>query len=269
MYDLDYIKNLSYPDFVGFINQWNVLPGAYTTLSKWIAFSHIDKNSKLLQFACTTGFQSREIAVLTGCKGKAFDLSQQAVDMANYNKETYAPDIDIEYFQADGMILKPTEKYSHVIIGAGFQFFLDPAEAIKKTLDFINDGGFLLASPFYIEGKIPDNIVEEFKTIFGIYPTTKDYKTVMQMFNGLEIIYEDRNILIPETEDELHHYCNGTIERACALRNITDEEIKKFMYNRLYDVKSMSNKLRIYQRYSTLVLRYRNKIYPDRLVELF
>ena len=44
MVDLDYLKGLSYPDFVGFINQWNVLPGAYTTLSKWIAFSRIAEN---------------------------------------------------------------------------------------------------------------------------------------------------------------------------------------------------------------------------------
>lgn len=269
MYDLNYVKNLSYPDFVGFINQWNVLPGAYTTLSKWIAFSGINQTSKIMQFACTTGFQSREIALLTGCSGKAFDLSQEAVDMAIYNKEKFAPKIDIEYFQADGMTLSPDTKYSHVIIGAGFQFFPNPSEAIKKTFEFIDDNGFLLASPFYVNKEIPQDIVNEFREVFGIYPTTKGYKEVMKMFSGLEIIYEDRNTIIQETEEELEHYCSGTIKRACALRGIVDEDVKKYMYDRLYKVKKMSNKLRPYQGYSVLVLRYRKEIYPDRLIELF
>ena len=68
----DFIENLCYPDFVGFINQWNVLPGAHVTLSEWIVHSGINRDSRLLQFACTTGFQSREIAQRTGCVAKAF-----------------------------------------------------------------------------------------------------------------------------------------------------------------------------------------------------
>ena len=206
MIDIEYLKKLSYPDFVGFINQWNVLPGAFTTISKWIVFSKITEKSHILQFACTTGFQSREISMLTGCTGDAFDLSEQAVKMAKYNQKMFAPNSKINYFQADGLKLKAEPKYTHVLIGAGFQFFTDPAIAINRTLEFLKDDGFLLTSPFYIEGKIPDDLIQKFKSIFGINPTTQDYKTVMKYFKGLEIIYEDRNILIPETEEELVIY---------------------------------------------------------------
>ena len=96
------INDMSYPDFVGYINQWNVLPGAYVTLSKWATFSRMNEKSRILQFACTTGFQSRELAILTGCSGKAFDLSEQAVEMAVYNRDHYAPNAKIDYFVADG-----------------------------------------------------------------------------------------------------------------------------------------------------------------------
>ncbi len=58
----EFIKQLSYTDFVGFINQWNVLPGSYSTLSKWAIYSRMNKNSRLLEVACTTGFSSRELA---------------------------------------------------------------------------------------------------------------------------------------------------------------------------------------------------------------
>ena len=34
------IENMSYTEFVGFINQWNVLPGAHDTLTKWKFFQN-------------------------------------------------------------------------------------------------------------------------------------------------------------------------------------------------------------------------------------
>ncbi|MBP5698769.1 MAG: class I SAM-dependent methyltransferase [Alphaproteobacteria bacterium] len=267
--DIRQLNEMSYPDFVGYINQWNVLPGSYVTLSKWATFSHMNANSRILQFACTTGFQSRELAVLTGCSGKAFDLSSQAIEMANYNLQHYAPNAQIDYFVADGTKLKLDEKFSHVIIGAGYQFFANPQEAIKKTVEFIEDGGYLLASPFYIKQPIPYELIEEFKTVFGISPTTLGYKDIMSMFNKLEIIYEDRNELCLETEDELQYYCRCTIDRACKIRNITDTALKQAMFDRLYKIKEMSNKLRPYQSYGVLVLRYRQSVYPKRFVELF
>ncbi len=267
--NVEEINKMSYPDFVGYINQWNVLPGAHVTLSKWAIFSRMDEKSKILQFACTTGFQARELSILTGCTGKAFDLSQQAVDMAIYNQKRYAPNSQITYFQADGTKLDLKEKFSHVIIGAGFQFFNDPKEAIRKTVEYIQDGGYLLASPFYIKKNIPQSLINEFKTVFGITPTVAGYKDIMSMFRDLEILYEDKNDLVEETEEELQHYCKCTIERACEIRQISDPLVKKSMFDRLYRIKEMSNKLRPYQSYSVLVLRYRKSVYPNRFVELF
>src|SRR3989338_4324276 len=93
----EFIKQLSYTDFVGFANQWNVLPGSYSTLSKWAVHSRMDKSSRLLEVACTTGFSSRELSVLTGCNGEGFDLSKNSITMANYNKAQYAPNINFLY----------------------------------------------------------------------------------------------------------------------------------------------------------------------------
>ena len=263
------INDMSYPDFVGYINQWNVLPGAYVTLSKWATFSRMNEKSRILQFACTTGFQSRELAILTGCSGKAFDLSEQAVEMAVYNRDHYAPNAKIDYFVADGTKLSLDEKFSHVVIGAGYQFFKNPHKAISKTVEFIEDGGYLLASPFYIKESIPNDLIEEFKSVFGIKPTTAGYKDIMSMFHNLEIIYEDRNDLYPETEEELQYYCKCTTDRACEIRNLNDAAVRQAIYDRLYQIKKMSNKLRPYQCYCTLVLRYRKSVYPNRFVELF
>lgn len=263
------ILDMNYPDFVGYINQWNVLPGAFVTLSKWAKFSYMNKESSLLQIACTTGFQARELAILTGCRAKGIDLSHESIEMAKYNKEHYAPNANLEYFQGDALKFGTKEKFSHVVIGAGAQFFPNPVEAIKKCTSFLDDNGYLLASPFYITNPIPQDLLDRGQKVFGIHPTSIGYKDIMDMYKDLEIIYEDRNLIYQETEAELKRYCESTIKRACEIKGITSDETYSIMYDRLYKVKEMSNLLRPYQNYAVLVLRYRKSVYPNRYVELF
>jgi ubiquinone/menaquinone biosynthesis C-methylase UbiE len=109
------VLNFSYTDFVGFINQWNVLPGAYDTLSKWRLFSGITNKSNILEIACTTGFSSRELATMTGCHGLGIDISDSSRRTAQNNLEVYAPGIDIKYKTCDAYKLKTKktgDKYS-------------------------------------------------------------------------------------------------------------------------------------------------------------
>lgn len=265
----DFIRSLSYPDFVGFINQWNVLPGAHNTLTKWIKFGDISKESRILQFACTTGFQSREISSRTGCSGEAFDLSKYAIKAAEYNLKHYAPKANINYHCMDGHLYEPSEKFSHVVIGAGLKFFKDQDKVLKKCLSCLDDGGLFLASPFYIKTELPGELVKLAEQTFGITPTTERYKSIMAVYEGLDILYEDRNDLIPETNEELRHYCKSTIDRACNIHNINSNELYDAMYERLFTVKNTSNLLRPYQSYNVLVLRYNQQTYPARYVELF
>jgi len=263
------IENMSYTEFVGFINQWNVLPGAHDTLTKWEVFSKLSEESKILEIACTTGFSSREIALSTNCSGKAFDVCESSVKSAIENKDKYASKIKIDYFTEDGYNFKSDDRFSHVIIGASLKFFPDPQRMLDKCISLLEENGFILASPFYIKSPIPNSLIEEFQKVFGIRPTTESYKDIMNMYKGLEIIYQENNNIIQETEEELKHYCHSTIKRACELRGINDKELYDIMYNRLYTVKDMSNKLRPYQGYVVLVLRYRSFVYPNRFVELF
>lgn len=265
----EFIEEMPYTDFVGLINQWNVLPGSYDTINRWSIFGRVNEKSRLLQVACTTGFQSREIASLTGCSGVALDLSEYAVKSAIYNKENYAPNIDIEYFQANGYDYSPTEKFTHIAVGAGLGFFPDPNKMFNKCIDFLQDGGYLLASPFYAKSDLPEEVIEQAKEVFGITPTHQTYKEIMGMYNQLEVLYEERKEIVQETEEEMAAYCKSTTIRACEILDIKDEEVYNAIFNRLYSIKSATNTLRLYQDYSVLVLRYRKEIYPSRYVELF
>lgn len=265
----EYIKSISYTDFVGLINQWNVLPGAYTTLSKWIQFSNLNNKSNILEVACTTGFTSRELALMTGCSGLGLDISKASVKTAKYNKKIYAPKINIEYIFEDGYKYKTKNKYSHIIFGAALRFFPDPNEMLKKALTFLDDGGFVLSCEFYTIKPIPKNLIKKAQKVFNITPTEVPYKEVMKIYKGLEIIYEDKKDLVQETPKELEHYCESTVDRACKMLGVKNSEVRKAMFDRLYEIKEMSNLLRPYQNFNVLVTRYRKSVYPNRYIELF
>jgi 2-polyprenyl-3-methyl-5-hydroxy-6-metoxy-1,4-benzoquinol methylase len=224
----------------------------------------------LLEIACTSGFSSRELAIVSGCSGIAIDISKPSVEIARYNKDKYARDIDIEYVNVNENSFEPKEKFSHVVVGAALKFLPDPHATVQRIISkYIKDNGFLLASPFYVTRTIPKNIIEKAKNVFGIDITTESYKEVMEIYSGLEIVYEDRCQIFEETAPELKHYCDSTIERACEIRGITNSTVKQAMYDRLMEIKNMSNELRPYQMYSVLVLRYRSQIYPKRYTEIF
>lgn len=263
------IRAMNYTDFVGWINQWNVLPGAFSSLNKWRVFGSVDATSQVLEVACTTGFSLRELSKISGCSGLGFDISKLSVEAANKNKEIYAPESNITYIHSDGYEFDTDKKFSHVIFGAALRFFPDPDLMLQRTLSFLKDQARILSTEFYTVKDIPQNLIQEAESVFGITPTTVAYKEVMKVYKGLDVLYEERNVIEQETDEELDHYVTSTVERACRDMDIPDGEIRKEMYRRLMEIKVMSNKLRPFQNYNVLVLRYNKESYPARYVELF
>lgn len=265
------IDTLSYTDFVWALNQWNSLPWGYSTINKWIIFGHISHESTYLDVACTTWLKSRTISQLTWCKSIWIDISQQSINSAIYNKEHYSAWLDLNYFCIDGTSFMPEKKFSHVSFWASLRFFNEPDKMIEHTVNnLLVDNGFILANEFYVSQELPKELVDDFYKEFNIYPTTLSYKNVMNTYRWLEVYYEDQNRLIPETDYELDHYCKSTVQKYFS-ETWTDynEELFVKIYSRLLRIKKLSNNLRPFQSYNTLVLKYNSKVYPNRYVELF
>ncbi|MGB7958197.1 MAG: class I SAM-dependent methyltransferase [Minisyncoccia bacterium] len=267
------IRQLSYPDFVGFINQWNTPPGSYSTLSKLAIFSGMTKASRILEVGCSTGFSSREFALMSGCSGVGFDRSKNSIAMANFNKKKYAPGAAISYEVADGYEFKPKgKKFTHIMVGGNLKFFSNPEKMLSRCVGMINDGGFVLATPYYQVRPVPPRLARRMHDSLGI-PLNAfadfSYKETMKLYNKFEIVYENRNALTRETEGELKYYCASVIDRACGMRRIDDREVYDEMYKRLLAVRRLINESRRYQEYDVLVLRYRKSVYPRRYVGLF
>lgn len=268
---LELLESLSYTDFVGIINQWNVLPWSYTTLSERIAFGRINKESYVLDIASTTWFSLRETAYITWCSGVWIDISKYSIDAAIYNKNAYAPNLAIDYLNMDSIQYDSKSKFSHILLGASLGFFKEPSAMIKKCIWFFDSTGILLASPFFGNWKgVPSSsVLENFKKVIWITPTLVSYKEVMSLYKDFEVLYESKKIPTIETEEELKKYCEDTINSFCTRYSIQSEEIYNYAYKRLYDIRSSCNQIRPFHDYSVLVLRYRESTYPNRFVELF
>lgn len=263
------IKNMTYTQFVAFIDQWNVPPGALNTINQWAVMGHVGANSNVLEIACTTGLSSREIARITGCSSTGIDICEDSIKSAKMNAELYGKGLSLKYLCGDACEYASDEEFSHVIIGASLGFFKEPKRMLDRITSFFGETGYLLASPYYRSADMPDELIKECQRVIGITPTTTSYDSVRDMYANFEVAYENRCSIVIETKGQMEKYTYDSIQRACELRNITNADLKKAMYDRLYEIKDVSNELHKYQAYSVLVLRYLKGVYPNKFLELF
>lgn len=267
--DPEHVWAVSYPDFVAMINQTNVMPGAFATLNTWALYSRMNADSTLLDVACTTGFTSRELARLTGCRALGFDLSPDAVALARYNQLTAGGMSEVEYVQGDGMTFTPGRGFSHIAVGAALGFFPDPPVMAHRLVSLVEDGGHVLAAPFWSDTELPEEIQAVRRDVFGITSMMETRANALDLFRGLDVLYQADHTLTPETNEQIAHYCRSTVERACRQASIYNPRIREAMMERLRSVKEATNRLRAHQHYTVLVLRYDAATYPQRYVELF
>lgn len=265
------VLEMNYTQFVSFVYQWNVPPGAFSTINEWAIFSRISPSSRVLEIACTTGFSGRELSLLSGCSVVGIDLCSESIEVARYNKRKYAPNANIEYKCCDAYKFNSEEKFTHIVLGAALQFFPDKPLLIQKYLSLLQDSGYFLVCPYYLRDKqhLPISLIEQAQRVIGINPTDFDYYTAIAPYSTLELVYENRKDIQPENETILQKYLTDTIQQACTIRGIDDSSIYSCMYTRLREIKEISNELHKRHSYSTMVYRYRQNIYPNRFVEMF
>lgn len=263
------IDSLSYTDFVAFVNQTNVPPGSYSTLTKWRVNSGIDTNSNIFEAACTTGFSIINLAKSANCGGVGVDIHQQSVEKARLNAKNAGLDTKIDFACLDASTYKAETQFTHIVLGAALGFFADPMQMLNNIRSMVGEIAFILAAPFYAVKEVPQDVVRKAQQVLDITPTIHGYKDIMRLYNGFIVDFEDRQESVPETDSEIQHYCTSTITRACKELNINDSESYDKLYARLYAIKQICNELRQYQRYSVLVLKYDKAMYPNRYVEIF
>ena len=268
---IEKIKELSYTEFLSLVDQWNVPPGSISTINEWAVFGHVTKESRVLEIACSTGFSGRELSKFTGCSVYGIDICKESIINARAAAQYYAPECDLSYEQIDLYNFSTDEKFTHIIIGASIQFFKDKERLIEILSNLLEDGGIILASPYYLKGQtLPNDLIQEAKRVLEITPTNFGYEVAMDYYKNFEIIYQSRKDIVTETRSQMEKYTYDTIRRSCDLSGIIcDKDVFDCLYQRLYEIKNICNIIHSYHLYSVLILRFTKKIYPNRFVELF
>ncbi|NQZ02625.1 MAG: class I SAM-dependent methyltransferase [Bdellovibrionales bacterium] len=166
------LENLNYPDFVSAIQQQNTPPGALETLKFWLNSSHIDENSRIFDFACSTGFSSRAISRLTSCRGVGVDLSEQAIEQAKSFAEKDGLSGRLQFFAKDVVTTEQLDlgEFSHVIGGSNFSFVQEREKALAVTHRLLCSSGILFTSNYCYHTEPPIELLRELKLVLGFEP---------------------------------------------------------------------------------------------------
>ncbi|MFJ9949469.1 hypothetical protein [Kitasatospora sp. NPDC091207] len=140
--------------------------------------------------------------------------------------------------------------------------------AVRLT-QLLDDGGYVLASPFWSEKPLPPSIAALRRDVFGISSPMESREQALALFKGFDVLHQADHTLVPESDADIQHYCVSTVDRACAQSGVQEPVVRAAMISRLRSIKHATNRLREHQSFSVLVLRYSASTYPRRFVELF
>lgn len=205
---------------------------------------------------------------MSGCSGIGFDLNQSAIVAASANAAQEILSNRLQYVEADGYSFSPPHIPTHVVLGAALRFFTDPEKMLARALSWFGDHGFVLAAEFSAEG-YDDHFFKIRREVFGVSGLPPTSAQVLEFYEGLEIFFQNKFRPTIETEAQVEHYCRSTTKRFCLERGLNDFDVAEAVYERLIQIKQMTNALRAKQTCHTFVFRFVRKDYPARYVELF
>ncbi|WP_405364536.1 methyltransferase domain-containing protein [Kitasatospora sp. NBC_00039] len=162
------VLNKPYPDFVAFLGQHNTPPGAFRTIDEWVRLASVERDSRILDLACTTGYSGRNAHELTGAAVHGIDISADAVEQARVYA---AGNRRLTYEVADAAELPlPDDHFSHVLGGCNFGFIQERDRALDEVHRVLQPGGLLCTATFYYRQRPPESLLDQVAHAIGVRP---------------------------------------------------------------------------------------------------
>ena len=241
------IYEISYPDFVAFIEQENSPPGGLNTIEYWIKNGDINNNSCLLDAACSTGFSSRNIVKETSCKAIGVDISDIAIEVAK-KKTKNTNLVGAEFHCQDTAAIKfPDGLFSHITIGCSLGFITEREKSLQEFHRILGLKGKLCTANFYFTKQPPLEISKEVEEMIGFLPNpdwTAEYwnKLISKYFN----LVDETDMNLPVLSDDVILW--SILEQTKDLD--IPSELKLKCQIRLFKTRKILNEQRLYQRYA-------------------
>jgi len=247
------VNGMGYADFVAFIGQHNTPPGGEETIKKWGKLGKIDRNSYILDLACSTGFSSRSIVKTCNCKSIGIDISRTAIETAKFYADLDEITNKAHYVVGDASNLQfSKETFTHIFAGCNFGFIQEREKALAECNRVLTKYGILCIANFYYITTPPEDLLELVANAIGFKPNYQwTYDWWSSFFNKQFILrQEEDNELQFADEKQISEAIHTFIYTNSKSLNGFSDEIKSAAYNRLLKIRLILNEHRKYQRFN-------------------
>lgn len=211
---------VNYTDFIAFIKETNRCPGGKSTIRKVLINTLTGSENRVLDVGSNTGFNTFEIARLSGARVSGIDVSKACVEesLAQLEKEA-------DFIQARTNFLTGTaydipfddQEFSLVFTGGATSFMLDKHKAMQEYLRVTKDWGFICMTPLVYVKDPPSDVLESVGAAIGVEikkMTSKDWvDMVLDTSPNLELFYTEESIFIDDYRERVDSYIDYFIDK--------------------------------------------------------
>jgi SAM-dependent methyltransferase len=258
---MSHVAEMSYPDFVAFIQQENTPPLGDATVGAWQEMGAIDSGSHILDWACSTGYSSRTLVAATGCSAEGIDISAPAIEVANRFVSRDGIAHRARYRVGDGLALPFADgTFSHVVAGACLGFVDDQARALREIARVLRPGGLLCVSTFYYPETPPASILDRVQASLGFRPNPAWSRQFWDdQFDACFDLDSERGAeLTVYPVAEIREWVAHFVANQCETTRDAPDELRVAVFRRLLTDRLAFNEHRRYQALAIQAWRARN-----------
>ena len=244
---------MSYVDLMAFLGEINRPPGGKDSVRRVIQNCFINKESKVIDVGCNTGYCSFEIVHTAKCHVTGVDLNRNMIKAADGFKKKDPFGFLVDFKIADAMKLPfKSEVFDVVFSGGSTAFIEDKEKAVGEYKRILKQWGFIADINFFYRIVPPIKLISQLNKLMdiNIKPWKIDYWISLYKNCGLEKYFIYTDDVKKVTKGEINKYC-----LAMASQKSLSEDARRELIKRLTDIMNLFNENHKYLSYGIFIFR--------------
>ena len=254
------IENMSYTDFVAFIQETNRCPGGKDTIRKIRNTINIDKNSLILDVGSNTGFNSLEFAHISKARVFGIDISRKCVLEARRKLNDDIEDVKkrVSFKVGSAYDIPFTDdKFDLIMTGGATAFMSDKKMAINEYVRVTKPWGYISITPLFYHSVPPINLIKKINSILSVEIQIMEIKDWVDLFlknnSNLELYYIEEKKIKNRTSRDMTEYIDYFLNKPHIKK--LDQDIKEAIMLKWKNYLEVFNENHKYLSYGIVLFR--------------
>src|SRR3989344_2545720 len=215
----EYVKSLSYTDFISLIKETNRCPGGKNSIREIVQNTFVGQDSKVLDVGSNTGFNSLEFAHITKSKVYGIDISESCVNASNnlLSKDTKDVKKRVTFKVGSAYDIPFEDNYFDLVMCGGATSFMDnKSKAVSEYFRVLKPWGFLAATQLFYSKKPPQKVLDAVSKIIGTqikYLEKTDWLNILSVNNKYELYYFTEYKFESKSNKDIADYANMFLQK--------------------------------------------------------